>query len=76
MKCALTFWPIALLHNRSHAFTVPVNDASLQHCGQLSCNASLVLLAPTQLLQVAVACPSSLITVASAVCTTNKVFQL
>ena len=46
VKCALTYWLIALLHNHSNAFPVlPGNDAFLQHRWRLSCKASLVLLA-------------------------------
>ena len=45
-----------------HAFTVlPGNDTSLQHSQRLSCKAILVLLVPTQLKQMAIACPSYLI---------------
>ena len=48
-----------------HAFTVlPGNDTSLQHSRRLSCKASLVLLVPTQLVQMG----SSMPTVAHAVC--------
>ena len=51
VKFALTYWLIALFHNRSHAFTVlPGKDAFYSIVdGSHACKVSLVLLAPTQL---------------------------
>ena len=55
MRTFTTYWLIALLHSHSYAFTVlPGNDASLQLGRRLACKATLVLLAPTQLVQMAV----------------------
>ena len=72
VKCALIYW-VALLCNHSYAFTVlPGNNTSWQHHRHVSYKASLVLLVPTQLLLMVVACPSRLITVECAVSEKKK----